>query len=732
MSFGIWMQGCSQSSHVYANNISSSGTTIHTEFGELNLHLADEYQDYSKECLFGVESNSGSLMHIAKISIDWGKKDIESPDEYEHGCRLALSTDITSMDIHFTIERVECLISSVLSFQSFFKSILVSKRSVIPNRGQRALKPSGKGTQLLNFNFERCTVKFQGEASIDSTVIPDPKRVNYGSQGGKTLISDLADGTERSAEIFSRTSEESKKLKYSVSLDVYHFSLSINKDKKSSQVELERAKAVFQENKDNSKHGTNVTLLDIQNAKFVRREGGLKEVAVCSLFSSTDITVRWEPEVHLCLFEFFLQLKLLVHNEKLHGLGNEKNYRDPRSVDIDGRESTAEVVRSDRNHKKKESVFAVDVEMLSVYAEVGDGVDSVVQIQSIFSENARIGILFEGLMLSFNGSRVLKSSRMQVSCVPSMLGSSSSGKSAVTKWDWVIQGLDVHILLPFRLQLRAIEDSIEDMLRALKLICSAKTKHLSPVKRETSKAKLSNPLMLGCVRLCIRKLTAAIEEEPIQGWLDEHYHLMKNEANELTVRLKFLDDAISKASQCAVNGETNDSTHGRKVHYDGEDVDMLDPSAVNKLREHIYKQSFGSYYKACQKLSVSEGSGASSSVFQSGFKPSNDRSHLLSIIASDLDASFTQIEGGEAGFIEVINKLDPVSLQNSIPFSRFYGSNVFLNTGALVVQLRNYTFPIFSGKSGSCKGTIILAQQVISVLLFFHYVYMPIHIQVQL
>lgn len=708
------MQGCSQSSHVYANNISSSGTTIHTEFGEFNLHLADEYQDYSKECLFGVESNSGSLMHFAKIGIDWGKKDIESPDEYEHGSGLALSTDITSMDIHFTIERVKCLISSFLSFQSFFKSVLVSEKNVIQNRGQRVLKPSGKGTRLLNFHLERCTVKFQGETSIDTTVIPDPKRVNYGSQGGKTLISISADGTERSAAIFSRTPEDFKKLKYSVSLDVYHFSISINKDKKSSQVELERAKAVYQDYTDDHKPGTKVTLLDIHNAKFVRREGGLKEVAVCSLFSATDISVRWEPEVHLCLFELFLQLKLLVYNEKLHGLGNEKNNRDLSSLDLNGREGITEAIRPDRYQKKKESIFAIDVEMLSVYAEVGDGVDSLIQIQSIFSENARIGILFEGLLLTFNGSRVLKSSRMQISRIPSVLGSSSSGKSVVTKWDWVIQGLDVHILMPFRLQLRAIEDSIEDMLRALKLICSAKTKHLFPVKRETSKAKLSHPLMLGCVRLCIRKLTAAIEEEPIQGWLDEHYHLMKNEANELTVRLKFLDDVISKASQGAGNGEPNDSTHGRKVHYDGEDVNMLDPSAVNKLREHIYKQSFRSYYKACQKLSVSEGSGASSSVFQSGFKPSNDRAHLLSIVASDLDASFTQVEGGEAGYIEVINKLDPTSLQNRIPFSRFYGSNVHLNTGVLIVQLRNYTFPIFSGSSGRCQGTIILAQQVIS------------------
>ncbi|KAL9665175.1 hypothetical protein QQ045_020586 [Rhodiola kirilowii] len=707
--------GCSQSSHVYANNISVTGTSIHTEFGEINLHLADEYQEYAKECLFGVETNSGSLMHIAKISLDWGRKDVESPDEDVDGSWLALSVDVTGMGIYFTAERVQCLVSSALSFQSFFQSILVSKKNLIQKRDQRILKRSGKGTQLLKFNLERCTVKFHGETCIESTVITDPKRVNYGSQGGKVVIKVSADGTERNAEIISRIPEELKKLKYSVSLDIFHFNLCTNKDKKSSQVDLERARFVYQEYMDNHKPGTKLSLFDIQNAKFVRRAGGLKEIAVCSLFSATDITVRWEPEVHLCLFELYLRLKLLVHNEKQHGLANEHNNKSMNSVETDARESITESQKSDKNHKKKESVFAVDIEMLRVFAEVGDGIDAVVQIQSIFSENAHIGILLEGFLLSFNGSRVFKSSRMQISRVPSMQARSSHGKLLhVTTWDWVIQGLDVHIYMPYRIQLRAIEDSIEDMLRSLKLICSAKSSLLFPVKKQTTKPKMSNPLMLGCVRLCIRKLTAAIEEEPIQGWLDEHYHLLKNEANELAVRLKFLDDAILKVNQCAGTSETNDSIQGRKVHFDGAEIDMLDSSAVKKLREHIYKQSFHSYYKACQKSSVSEGSGASNGSFQSGFKPSNNRAHLLSISVSDLDASFTQIDGGEAGMIELIHKLDPVSLQNSIPFSRLYGSNVLLHTGILVVQLRDYTFPIFSGTSGRCKGSIILAQQATS------------------
>ncbi|KAI5400636.1 hypothetical protein KIW84_065499 [Lathyrus oleraceus] len=173
--------------------------------------------------------------------------------------------------------------------------------------------------------------------------------------------------------------------------------------------------------------------------------------------------------------------------------------------------------------KKKGSVFAVDVEMLNISAELGDGADAMVQVQSIFSENASIGVLLEELMISFNQARILKSSRMQISRIPSISASASDAKGPVTTtWDWVIQGLDVQICLPFRLELRAIDDVLEDMLRALKLIVAAKTNLIFP-------------------------LTADIEEEPSQGWLDEHYQMLKKEASELVVRLNFLDEFISKA-----------------------------------------------------------------------------------------------------------------------------------------------------------------------------------------
>lgn len=706
------LQGCSQSSHVFANNISSMGTAVHMELGELNLHMADEYQESLKESLFGVESNSGSLMHIAKISLDWGKKDMESPEENGLKSKLVLSVDVTGMGVYFTIKRVESLIVTALSFQALFKSLSASSQRTTQSRGAYASKSSGKGTRLLKVNLERCFVNFCGDAGLENTVVADPKRVNYGSQGGQVVISVSADGTPRTANVMSSISEESSKLRYSISLDIFHFSLCVNKEKQSTQVELERARSIYQEHLEGNKPGTKVVLFDMQNAKFVRRSGGLKEISVCSLFSATDITVRWEPDMHLAVLELVLQLKLLVQSQKLPVHGNE--YKEDVSSVRDAeqkKEATTESGHLDKN-KKKESIFAVDVEMLSIYAEVGDGVDAMVQVQSIFSENARIGILLEGLILSFNRARIFKSSRMQISRIPSGSTCLSDGNiPAVTTWDWVIQGLDVHICMPYRLELRAIDDAVEDMLRGLKLISAAKSQLLYPMKSESSKPKKPGSVKFGCLKFCIRKLTADIEEEPMQGWLDEHYQLMKNEACELAVRLKFLEELISKAKS-PKSPETNDSLPENRVYHNGVELDVHDPSAINKVQEEIYQKSFRSYYQACQNLAPAGGSGAYREGFQAGFKPSINRTSLLSISATELEVSLTRIDGGDSGMIELLKKLDPVCHESNIPFSRLYGSNILLNTGTLVVKLRNYTLPLFSATSGKCEGRLVLAQQV--------------------
>ena len=706
-----YMQFCSQSSHVFANNISSTGTAVHVELGELNLHLADEYQECFKENLFGIEPNSGSLMHIAKLSLDWGRRDRTSSDEVSCRSKLVLSVDVTGMGIYFSFKRVESVITNAMSFKALFKTLSVAGKKMNQTGGVQPAKGSGKGTRLVNLNLERCCVTFCDDTGLDNTVIEDPKTVNYGSQGGRVTFSSLADGRPRTANVASTASEECKRLKYSVSLEISQFSLCLNKDKLSVQMDLGRAVSIYQEYLEEHKPCSKVKLFDMHNAKLVRRSGGLNDIDVCSLFSATDISLGWEPDVHLSFYELFLRLKSLVYAQKL----KEQERVGRSSVKDGGSGEERNLSNSADKQKKKESMFAIDVETLTISAEVGDGVEVKLEAQSIFSENACIGVLLEGLMLAFNGSRVLKTTRMQISRIPAASSSVSDAVPVMTSgpWDWVVQGLDVHICMPYKLQLRAIDDSIEDMLRALRLITVAKSKNLFPGKRESSKPKnkKSSP-KFGRIRFGIRRLTAYIEEEPIQGWLDEHYHLVKKEACELAVRLKFLEDFIQKATQSPKGAETSDPTDERKMLFDGVEIDVQDPSAINKVKDEIHKRSFQSYYQACQGLASSEGSGACTEGFQAGFKPSTARTSLLSVCATDFDLSVTAVHGGDAGLMEVLKKLDPICQENDIPFSRLYGSNVDLKTGSLVVQLRDYTLPLLSGTSGKCEGRIVLAQQV--------------------
>lgn len=687
------------------------GTSAHIELGEFNLQLADENKEWLKESIFGVESDSGSIMQITKVSLDWGKKDMKSSEEDGSMSMLGLSVEVTSMGIYLTIKRLETLISTAISFQALMKS-LSSKKKSTQSRG-RSSKSSGKGTQILKCNLVQCSVYVLGETGLENTDVLDPKRVNYGSQGGRVIIDVSEDGTPRSAKVVSTVSDNYQKLKYCISLEVVQTKLCINKVKQSTQIELERARSIYQEYVEESRPMTKVALFDMKNTKFVKRLGGHKEKADCSLFSATDITIRWEPDVHLSLIELVLQLKLVVHNKKLEEYGNECRGD---SSNVKGASCKNEATMESRNlEKKKGSIFAVDVEMLNISAELGDGADAMVQVQSIFSENASIGVLFEELMISFNQARILKSSRMQISRIPSISASASDAKGPVTTtWDWVIQGLDVQICLPFRLELRAIDDVLEDMLRALKLIVAAKTNLIFPVKKDNSKVKKPSSTKFGCIKFFLRKLTADIEEEPIQGWLDEHYQMLKKEASELVVRLNFLDEFISKAKQDPKSSDDlNNSSQEGKIYFNDVEVDVNDSSIIESMREDIYKRSFRSYYEACQKLVLSEGSGACRDGFQAGFKPSVSRSSLFSISVLDLDVSLTKIDGGDDGMIEFVRKLDPVCLECDIPFSRLYGANILLNAGSLTAQIRNYTFPLFSGNSGKCKGSLVMAQQVI-------------------
>ncbi|KAJ3674692.1 hypothetical protein LUZ60_005308 [Juncus effusus] len=684
----VLYHGCSQSSHLFANNIASKGIQIHTELGEIQLHVEDEYHEFLKENVFGVDSYSHSLINISRLSLDWGYKETEENQNQNQELSSLLQqvfcVDISGMGVQFGFKHVESFLSNLLSFKTLFKTLNSKK----PSEKAVKKKPRGNNNKIFKLNMEKCSVSYTDETSIIQTSIADPKRVNFGSQGGQVIISVSSDGTARKANISSVFPPNCKTMKFCASVVVSHLSVCFDKERESTQVELERAKSVFEEFPEGNKESVKLTLFDLQNAKVVHRTAGMADFVVCTLFSATDIAIQWDPDVYLALYESFIRFKSLMRNMKPKG---SENYSEGKNV-ISEKEK--------KQGGKKESILAIDVEVLNVSAELADGVKGKLFVQSIFTENVKIGLLMEGLIFSFNDARVLKSTRLQISRIPLQPdGLAGSTAELASKRDWVIQGLDVYICMPFRLPLRAIQDAIEDTIRGLKLMIAAKTSLVHPSKTPNPKKVKPNSSKPWSVRFLMRKLTAYIEEEPIQGWLDEHYHLMRKAVLESDVRLKFLEET----NRSSLNGDSDELS----------DPNLPNMPDLEKLKEEIHSQTFKSYYSACKKTVFAEKSGSaqSSNGFQAGFKPSSKRASLLSLCGTDLDLTLTRIEGGQTEMVDFIKGLDPVAQEKNIPFSRFYGSEIKVNCGALVFQLRDYTFPLFAGHSGNCEGRLVFAQQ---------------------
>jgi hypothetical protein len=110
---------------------------------------------------------------------------------------------------------------------------------------------------------------------------------------------------------------EHKHVNFSTSLEINRFGVSLNKEKHSMQVELGRSRLTHKEYQFNDNTAEEVTLFDVQKAKFVKRSGGLNDNAVCSLINVTDVAVWWELDPCLELLEVATRLKPILHRLKL-------------------------------------------------------------------------------------------------------------------------------------------------------------------------------------------------------------------------------------------------------------------------------------------------------------------------------------------------------------------------------------------------------------------------------
>ncbi|KAJ4793688.1 Golgi-body localization protein domain isoform 1 [Rhynchospora pubera] len=672
---------CSQSFHISANNFAKSGSQLHGELGELNIAMSYSHHHNSKEHLHDIEADPSSLLHISKMALETGKEEPKSDES-------VTSLNISGIDANLSFQPLEAILVMVASIKALLKKVSSPGKRSVKNRSTHGSSQISTGTKrakkIMKISLDRCMIKYFGEMVLEDMNLTDPKRVNYGFQGGKVLVTTCPDGTPRTASIFATGPSNCKKINFCTSFEILHLGVCMNKEKRSTQIELERAQSVFKEFLDGENPGNDMTLFDMQKAKLVRRSGGLSDGSSCSLFTVTDISVRWEPDLHLSLFEEATKLKAVMHKVKTQNPDPEPKEEPVKIEPLNEKEAI----------KKKESIFAVDIEKFNITAEVADGVEAAIHVQSIFSENTKIGILFEGLELRFNGARIFNTSRTQVSRIPVSMSSHHmpDGKlHHVTVCDWVIQAGEMHVCMPYRLELRAIDDAVEDTIRCLKLISTAKTNLLFPEKSSiVKKAKpKTRSTKIRFVRFIVHELVGEIEEEPLQGWLDEHYRLLKGEIAEVTSRLNILDES---------NMNTDDNT---------------EPNApsLQSLREEIYRNTFAAYYKACKDLPYSEGSGAFATGFQSGFKLSKNRTSVLSVRVKQIDLSMSAIEGGEEGMIAFIKTVDEHCAKNEVPFGKFYGCNISLKAGLLVARLRDYTHPLLEATSGKCNGWVVLAQQ---------------------
>ncbi|KAL6649941.1 hypothetical protein ACP70R_014165 [Stipagrostis hirtigluma subsp. patula] len=696
------------STHVSASKSVNQGTQLHGKLGELKLLVAGKHQQSMKESI------SGTLLYISHSTLDLEQKD-PGKDSVEDHAKTAISANISGIRMHFCFYYLESLCTTAMSYKVFLKSILPPKKRPVQDTASQKPTKKSKGAQLLKVNVAQFCILFDGDMRLEDMSVADPKRVNFGSQGGRVVIINDADGAPRMAHVYSTSPPDHKNVNFSTSLEINKFGVTLNKEKHSTQVDLESFRLTHKEDQLDNKPAEEVKLFDVRKAKFVQRSGGQNDTAACSLINVTDIAVRWEPDPFLEFIEAATRLKAVMHRLKLQNSVTEVKDEAVNMDIVAKKESPTDQGQQEKAQRKRESVIAIDLESLKISGELADGVEAMVHVGSIFSENAKIGVLVEGLVVSFCGAWLFKSSRMQLSRIPISFSDSLPDKklqSAAT-CDWVIQFRDAHICLPFRLQLRAIDDAVEDTLRAFKLISAAKTSVLFPEKKSSSSSKKSKSKSAAFryVRVIVRDLIAEIEEEPIQGWLDEHIDLMKKVFCESTVRLNLLDELASGKSKDSPKAKLDTSTSEKNNDCPDAEADVPGGRSFEKLREEIYRQAFQSYYQACQKLSISEGSGSCSSGFQSGFKMSTRRQSVMSVHAKDLDVSLSKIDGGDEGMISFVKSVDPVCAKNDIPFSRLYGSNFKLKTKSLSVYLRDYTFPLFSGTLGKCDGRLVLAQQ---------------------
>ncbi|KAH7290740.1 hypothetical protein KP509_30G061600 [Ceratopteris richardii] len=691
-----------QTSHIFFNSASKHDIGIHTELGELYVYMIEENSSLYKG-LFGMDTNSGCLMQMTRVTIDFGVIECEA-SQVSSTCKkkAVVTVEFSGTAVHLTQQRFQSLLKNSLGLVHQVKQVLTKGRGARLSKGSSAQTVKKRRIQEVKLNIEGLSVQYCAEMHIVDSTVPDPKKVNFGCEGGEVILEENNDGKPRVASIKPAIYRgyEGSHVVCKLTFDIARLQLQIGYVKNDFQVNVRRLKLLHQEFATDLKPLCETLILDSQSAKVIYRLGTVGNGAPGCLVCISDLKGRWEPDFHLFILDSFLHMKAYFQRQRqIHHVA-----RTVRKSSISIQHDASESVESKSSNKKAGKaisvVIAVDFEHIDICAALADGVDASFSVSSMFSEDFNVGILLEHLKILLNGATVMKSERLQVARIPCFIKNSSDisliegfskGKTAIANcWDYLIQGSGLYIVLPYRLECRAIDDAVEDTWRALKLAMLAQRMSRGSSATATRSQRKVGEISssFGGIKFIFESVTAEIEEEPLQGWLDEHHRLLLKQKIELDLREHLLEES------------TFDESTPEKGQVD-----------ISELRLKLQHQAFQAYNASCKKLKSYESSGSIRSKFQLGFRPSVNRGSLFSIKASHLEVTLLDIEGGKSGMIEQIRKLDCVPLGAEIPYSRILGKRVKICTSSLIVQLRDYTLPMFCGEGGKCDGQLIFARQ---------------------
>ncbi|KAG0631787.1 hypothetical protein M758_1G279100 [Ceratodon purpureus] len=706
-----------QTSHVFLSSGSGNGLAVHGEMGECVFGMAEETDGFSKDSVPGGESCKGCLMRLSRVVIEWGLTDSESVEDNSTEKIRTLVLEAHGTGIYFSITRVRSILSTYMVMERYLKSLPSGRKPKSASSSSSKIKKPGLRRVVLR--LEGFLIQMTGSLHAEDMIVPDPKKVNYGIQGGEAIVTTMEDGSPRTASIFVARGDGFRS-KYKTGLELTHFSLCFDKEPKGVNVKVERGSLLYQELDCRDKVLAETTAFGVQSVEVLYQPTAPgSEKGNCALVSANDVTGRWEPDLHLFFHEVGLQFKRLLDWRKSFR-NNLSNVQENLTA-----EKAPSAESSSKRSKSKVEV-AIDIEGLIFTVEIGDGAEIELQVQSIFSEDAQIGLLAEDTKLFLNEALLLSSDRLQISRIPYVPelakeiirdndAAKNSGVVGTHYWDCVIQANGTRIIMPFRLPLRGIEDAYEDMWRALKLAMAAQKLRIGagvpvPIDNKPKKTKSSQ---MRAIQVVMRDVVAEIEEEPLQGWFDEHHRLLREQVCELIVRERLLDEKVSqeRSKSGHTQSEGEEPEKNNSALHKLVETGLADPEVVKQEREKLYIQTFEAYRKACEKLVLEEGTGEANVGLQAGFKPSSRRRSLASITASTLEIVLTKVEGGREGMIEIARKLDCVEPDAEIPFSRVMGRKLLVHTSNLVVRIRDYTLPLLSADRGQCDGVVVLAQQ---------------------